>query len=82
MKGARHSSAARLADQRCVVHIGRRAQLTEMYGELIKGRPIAFVEDPFAEDDWDPATQFTATHDLEVRRTMCVSVARHHGKAA
>ena len=37
-----------------------------MYQDMLKGRPIAFVEDPFAEDDWAPAALMTHETDLEV----------------
>ena len=43
-----------------------REELAEVYGKLMQGRPFAFVEDPFAEDDWEPARQFTAKYDIEV----------------
>lgn len=36
-------------------------QLAELYGELIEEYPIVSIEDPFAEDDWEAWSHFSAT---------------------
>lgn len=42
------------------------AEMQELYRNLIKNYPIALLEDPFAEDDWDTWTAFNKTCEIEL----------------
>ena len=41
-------------------------QLADLYVKLIKEYPLVFVEDPFAEDDWDSWTDFLPRVELPI----------------
>jgi len=40
--------------------IKSKAEMLELYLNLAKNYPIAFIEDPFEQDDWEPAKSLTA----------------------
>jgi enolase len=42
-------------------------ELSDYYADLMKNYPIITIEDPFAEDDWDAWTNFTAQHGASVQ---------------
>lgn len=43
------------------------AQLLDLYKDFCSKYPIVSIEDPFEQDDWDPATQLTAEGICQVR---------------
>lgn len=42
------------------------AELQQLYSRLITQYPIALLEDPFAEDDWETWTSFNKTCPIEL----------------
>ncbi len=43
------------------------AQMLEMYNEFVTKYPVVSIEDPFEQDDWEPATTLTAENTCQVR---------------
>lgn len=41
-------------------------ELADLYLGYVKKYPIVFIEDPFAEDDWESFSHFTASTDIQV----------------
>lgn len=54
--------------------IGRDG-LLDMYMKLQADYPIVFLEDPFAEDDWDNFTKITAKGVCPARPGLCSHVS-------
>ena len=46
----------------------RSAQLLDLYKEFCAKYPIVTIEDPFEQDDWEPAVQMTADNICQVGR--------------
>lgn len=42
--------------------------MLELYGEFCTKYPVVTIEDPFEQDDWDPATKLTAEGICQVGR--------------
>eukprot|EP00983_Pelagomonas_calceolata_P064718 1148251-Pelagomonas_calceolata.AAC.16 len=43
------------------------AQMLEMYKEFCTKYPVISIEDPFEQDDWEPAKSLTAENICQVR---------------
>jgi enolase len=48
------------------------AQMLELYREFCSKYPIITIEDPFEQDDWEPATAMTGENICQVRHCACV----------
>lgn len=48
----------------CVVL--RSAQMLDLYREFCTKYPVISIEDPFEQDDWEPAVQLTAENICQV----------------
>ncbi|MGQ3249786.1 MAG: hypothetical protein ACT6SB_16800, partial [Aeromicrobium sp.] len=47
------------------------AQMLDMYREFCTKYPMISIEDPFEQDDWEPATALTAENICQVRQRFC-----------
>ena len=43
-----------------------KAQISQLYTEIINKYPVALLDDPFAEDDWETWTAFNKTCPIEL----------------
>lgn len=50
-----------------VIPCYRSAQMLEMYKEFCTKYPVISIEDPFEQDDWEPAKSLTAENICQVR---------------
>jgi enolase len=47
-------------------HLMSKPAMSDLYNELIDKYPIALLEDPFAQDDWEAWTAFNKTCRIEL----------------
>lgn len=43
-----------------------KSNISSLYRQLIENYPMALLEDPFAEDDWESWTEFNRTCKIEL----------------
>ena len=47
-------------------HLMNKPEMSNLYRELIDKYPIALLEDPFGQDDWEAWTEFNKTCKIEL----------------